>query len=168
MSDTRSAVIRLARIDDAPSIVEIYNQSVIETTATFDIETRSTEKQKELLTGRAPQHPVYVAETPSGTVIAWAAVSPWSDRAGYRLSGETSIYIDKKHWGQGLGKRLLNELIRAAKSEGLHTLLARISTDNLSSIRIHETFGFTQAALLKEVGHKFGRFIDVAILQKQL
>ncbi|MCM0605474.1 MAG: N-acetyltransferase [Xanthomonadaceae bacterium] len=159
--------IRPAELRDAEAIVEIYNQSVLETTATFDIEPRSLSKQTELLTNRSPKHPVFVAEQ-EGRVVAWASVGSWSDRAGYRFSGETSVYVDKNHWGKGIGKRLMHELVSTAQSQGLHTLLARISTENLSSIRIHETFGFKEAALLKEVGFKFERYIDVVILQKLL
>lgn len=166
MSDAQPT-IRPAEIRDAEAIVGIYNQSVRETTATFDIEPRSLEKQIELLTDRSPKHPIFVAEL-ENQVVAWASVGPWSDRAGYRFSGETSVYVDKNHWGKGIGKKLMSELVSTAKTQGLHTLLARISTENLSSIRIHETFGFKQAALLREVGYKFDRYIDVSILQKQL
>lgn len=159
--------LRLALSKDAENISAIYNEFVSSSTATFDTEPRSVAAQNEILRTRSPQHPITVVET-NGRVVAWGSLNPWSDRLGYRFSGETSVYVTRDHHGKGIGKLLLADIVERARTLGFHTLLARISTDNPPSLRLHEHFGFTQSALLREVGYKFDRWIDVAILQKIL
>lgn len=159
-----SVVIRDAELADIESITEIYNEAIDNSVATFDTEPKSIENRKQWLQShREAGYPVIVADT--GTVVGWACLTEWSDRCAYARTAETSIYISSATRGAGIGTQLLAELMRRAREIGLHTLLARISDHNPASLRIHEKHGFQVVGIMKEVGQKFGRLIDVHLLQ---
>lgn len=158
------AVVRPAGTGDLPRILEIYNHEVRVSTATYDTKPRSMHEQVEWFAHHGPDHPVLVAEE-DGSVTGWASLSPWSDRPAYDRSVEVSVYVAQEHRGKGHGKLLLRALIEAARSLGHHALLARISADNTVSIRLHERLGFAEVGLLKEVGEKFGRMLDVSVME---
>jgi phosphinothricin acetyltransferase len=157
-------VVRPAGTVDLPRMLDIYNHEVRLSTATYDTRPRSLPEQEEWFTHHGPGHPVLVAEE-GGYVTGWASLSPWSDRPAYDRSVEVSVYVAEEHRGKGYGKLLLQALIDAARSRGHHALLARISADNTVSILLHRKLGFTEVGLLKEVGHKFGRMLDVSIME---
>lgn len=143
----------------------IYNHAVAHTTGTFDTEPKTLDGA--WLERHEKRHPAVVA-VEGGRVLGWATLSPWSDRCAYARSVEVSIYVDDAAKGRGLGGILLDELIVRGRALGHKQLLARISADNAASLRMHERRGFARAGLLKRVGEKFGRVLDVAILQKPL
>jgi L-amino acid N-acyltransferase len=157
-------VVRVARRADVASILEIYNHEVLCSTATYDTEPRSMAEQEEWFAHHGSSHPVFVAEA-GVHVVGWASLSPWADRAAYDRSAETSVYVAEESRGKGTGKRLLQELVDAGRRAGHHALLARISADNTVSVRLHEVLGFTVVGLLKEVGFKFDRMLDVCIME---
>ena len=161
---SRMTVVRPAGADDLPRMLEIYNHEVRVSTATYATQPRTLHEQVEWFAHHGPAHPVLVAEE-DGSVTGWASLSPWSDRPAYDRSVEVSVYVAEEHRGKGHGKLLLQALIDAGRSRGHHALLARISADNTVSIRLHERLGFAEVGLLKEVGHKFGRMLDVSILE---
>jgi len=99
------------------------------------------------------------------TVYGWASLSRWSDRPAYDSSVEVSVYVAKEHRGKGIGRKLLAALVEEGRAHGHHALLGRISADNTVSIRLHEALGFSVVGLLKEVGFKFGRWLDVSIME---
>ena len=113
------------------------------------------------------RHPVLVAEI-DGAVVGWASLTRWSDRAAYDGTAETSFYVHSTHRGRGIGRKLQEALISEAQRLGFHTLIARITAGSGESLHLHETTGFTQVGVMKEVGHKFGKLLDVHILQKML
>jgi L-amino acid N-acyltransferase YncA len=156
--------VRPAWGTDLPRILDIYNHEVRVSTATYDTQPRSMTEQVEWFAHHGPVHPVLVSEE-GGSVTGWASLSPWSDRPAYDRSVEVSVYVAEEHRGKGHGKLLLQALIDAARGLGHHALLARISADNTVSIRLHEGLGFAEVGLLKEVGHKFGRMLDVSIME---
>jgi L-amino acid N-acyltransferase len=157
-------VVRPAGTADLPRMLDIYNHEVRLSTATYDTKPRSMPEQEEWFTHHGPGHPVLVAEE-NGLVTGWASLSPWSDRPAYDRSVEVSVYVAEECRGRGLGKLLLHALIDAARNRGHHALLARISADNTVSILLHKRLGFTEVGLLKEVGHKFGRMLDVSVME---
>src|SRR5262245_60239311 len=116
--------VRAATEKDLDSILEIYNEAVLHTTATFDTEPRSLEKQRAWFFAHKKNHPVRVAEE-NGLVTGWASLSPWSDRCAYDTTVEVSVYVHKDHRGRGLGKRLLEEVIAAGRNLEIHTVLSR-------------------------------------------
>jgi L-amino acid N-acyltransferase len=159
--------IRTATTGDLPAILDIYNEAVAKTTATFDTELRTMERQQAWFAGHGPKHSVLVAEL-DGAVVGWASLSQWSDRPAYDGSAETSFYVYEAHHGHGIGRQLLVALLDAAKQAGLHTLLARITSESEASLHLHYGYGFTDVGVMREVGYKFGRYLDVHMLQKML
>ena len=156
--------IRAAVHADLPRILSIYNHEVRVSTATYDTVPRTDAEHRTWFGIHGADYPVLVAEA-GGQVIGWASLSPWSDRAAYSRSVEVSEYVDEDHRRMGVGRSLLRALIDAGRTRGYHALLARISADNEASIRMHAQLGFTVAGTLKEVGEKFGRVLDVCIME---
>lgn len=169
MNTSNEVFVRPATAGDLPAILAIYNDAVLTTTATYDLEPRTIEHR----TAWFEEHqranlPVFVAGTAAGEVIGWSALNRYHERFGYRFTVENSIYIAAPHRGRGIGRRLLAPLIEAAQARGLHVILAGIDAQNVASLRLHAAFGFQQVAHFREVGHKFGRWLDVIYLQRLL
>jgi L-amino acid N-acyltransferase YncA len=158
-------IIRKATIDDLPAITEIYNQAILTTTATFDTEPKSLEEQKIWFESHGPKYPVLLAEE-DDRVIGWASLSRWSDRCAYSDTAEISLYIYEKERGKGIGRKLLEAIIREGEKAGLHSIIARIAEGNEVSIHLHLSAGFEHIGIMREVGRKFGRFLDVYLMQK--
>lgn len=159
--------IRQAVTTDLPSILDIYNDAVLHTVATFDTVPRTMEQQEEWFEQHGPSYPVIVAED-KGQVIGWASLNRYSDRLAYARTAELSLYIRDGFRGRGLGKTMLEAVLVEGKAAGLHTVLSRIAGDNDSSIHIHRLFGFDTVGTMREVGYKFGRLLDVVLMQKML
>jgi L-amino acid N-acyltransferase YncA len=159
--------IRLATLDDAEAIRQIYNHEVLTSTVTFDIEPRSLEQQRDWLAARSGAYAVIVAED-AGAVAGFASLSRYRDRPAYRTSVEDSIYVHRDHQGKGIGKRLLAELLDVATTHGFHAVFARIVGGHEASIKLHQAFGFETVGTEREVGRKFGHWLDVVLLQRLL
>lgn len=157
-------IYRSATLKDQQEILDIYNEAVENTTATFDTDKRTYEKQLEWFSRHKINHPVLVAEA-DGLITGWASLSPWSDRCAYDTTVEVSVYVHRDHRGKGIGGELLRRITEAGGKLNNHTVLSRITSDNLSSIRIHEKAGYKTVGVMKEVGFKFGRFLDVTMMQ---
>ena len=156
--------IRPATVDDQQAIMEIYNEAIENTTATFDTDPRTMEKQMDWWAKHKKNHPVLVAEE-KGKITGWASLSPWSDRCAYDTTVEVSVYIHKDFRGRGIGSKLLEIVTLEGGKAGNHTVLSRIAEGNASSIHIHEKFGYKHIGVMKEVGFKFGKFLDVYLMQ---
>jgi L-amino acid N-acyltransferase YncA len=157
-------VIRGAGPEDASAIAGIYNEAVRTTVATFDTEPRSVPHQVAWIEEHLPRYPVLVAQRSSG-ILGWASLSPWSDRKAYDGTAEVSVYVLGTERRRGIGKRLLADLVERGRAMGLHTLLARIADGNEVSLHLHESIGFLRIGIMREVGWKFGRWVDVNLLQ---
>jgi phosphinothricin acetyltransferase len=156
--------IRPAGIHDLQSILDIYNEAVQNTVATFDTEPRSMTQQKAWFEHHGPRHPVLVAEE-EGAVLGWASLSEWSDRRAYDDTAEISLYVRSDRQGRGIGKALMGAVVDIGERARLHTIIARIAGGNEISIRLHRTAGFEAIGIMREVGLKFGRRIDVHMMQ---
>jgi phosphinothricin acetyltransferase len=160
-------IIRRAEPNDAASIADIYNEAILTTTATFDTEPKSVEDRAQWLDAHDERHPVLVAVA-EGKVVGWASLSNWSDRHAYDDTAETSFYVLSTHRGRGIGRRLKDAIIEEARQLWYHTLIARVAEGSHESIHLNECAGFMQVGTLKEVGRKFGKLLDVHIMQKML
>ena len=164
MAERVTMSIRAASHADLPRILEIYNREVLVSTATYDTVPRTEGDHRRWFAIHGPEHPVLVAES-AGAVVGWASLSPWSDRAAYARTVEVSVYVAEEHRRQGVGKMLMEALIRAGRARGHHSLLARISADNEASVLLHAQCGFRVVGTMHEAGTKFGRLLDVTIME---
>jgi phosphinothricin acetyltransferase len=157
--------IRSAKISDLNAITEIYNEAIQTTTATFDTEPKTEEEQKVWFDSHGTQYPIVVEES-NGAVVGWASLSKWSDRCGYSGTAEISLYVKQEFRGKGMGRKLMEAIISEGRRVGLHTIIARIAEGNDVSVHLAESFGFRHIGVMKEVGRKFGRLLDVHLMQK--
>jgi len=159
--------VRPATYDDLPGILEIYNEAVLNTTATYDYEPRTLEQRHQWFEERRrDDYAVFVALDENRRITGWSALNPFHARPGYRFTAENSVYVAAPMRGHGLGKLLLAPLIEAAKARGLHAIIAAIDADNEASIRLHARFGFETVGHFKQTGFKFGRWLDLIYMER--
>jgi phosphinothricin acetyltransferase len=159
--------LRLARRDDAEAIRTIYNEEVLRSTVTFDLRPRSLAEQESWLDARSGAHVVIVA-VDEGEVVGFASLSPFRQRPAYSTSVEDSVYVRGDQRGRGVGRALVDELVELAVTHGFHTILARIVGGHEASIALHRAAGFDVVGTEREVGRKFGRWLDVVVMQRLL
>jgi phosphinothricin acetyltransferase len=159
--------LRPATPDDLPVINAIYNHFVLHSTCTYQTVPATEEEREQWFDSRGEKHPVIVAEL-AGKVVAWASLNRFHPRQAYENTVENSIYVHHEHHGIGLGSLLLEELLRLGKDLGHHTMLGIIDGSQEPSMRLHEKFGFEEVGYMRELGFKFGRWLDVVYMQKML
>ena len=161
--------IRDAEAGDIAGILEIYNDAVLHTTAIWnETVVDAANRAAWLADRRRLGYPVLVAVDEDGRVAGYASFGDWRAWDGYRHTVEHSVYVRRDRRGGGVGKVLMVELIARAKALGKHVMVAGIEAGNAGSIRLHESLGFEPAGTLREVGTKFGRWLDLAFLQLRL
>ncbi len=166
-----TAEIRLAGPDDAEAIRAIYNLEVAQSTVTFDLVPRSLEDQRAWLAEHAGVHPAVVVVERSdgdGEVVAFGCLTPYRPRPAYATTVENSIYVRRDRQGQGYGRAILEELLRLATVHGFHAVMARIVDGHQASIALHLSSGFEMVGVEREVGRKFGRWLDVVVMERLL
>ncbi len=157
--------IRRALLKDLDAITEIYNEAILHTVATFDTDPKTAKDQKSWFTEHDDNHPLLVAEL-NGQTVGWASLTKWSDRCAYSGTAEVSLYVKKEHQGEGIGRKLLKRLIKEGEKANFHTVVARVTKDNEVSVHLFKSEGFELIGVMREVGRKFGRFLDVCIMQR--
>ncbi len=161
--------IRQATPADAPAIAAIYNHEVTTSTATFDIRERTIEQQRDWLVERSGAFAAIVAvDSTSGKVVGFASLSPYKERPAYRTTVEDSVYVDRAHGGRGIGRLLMSHLIDTARDHGFHSIIARIEATGDASRGLHAACGFELVGIERQVGRKFNRWLDVAVMQLML
>ncbi|MFN3708147.1 N-acetyltransferase family protein [Microcella sp.] len=162
--------LRDAVAADLPAIREIYNHYVANSTVTFDEQPWTLPGLKKKFAHlQKLQYPFLVAESPRGQLLGFAYVYPWKEKAAYRYTVENSIYLAPAATGRGLGRALLGELLERAADAGVREVVAVIADQGAeSSIRLHESFGFTQTGSMGRVGFKFDRWLGIVLMQKSL
>lgn len=162
--------LRDATEADLPYIREIYNHYVANTVVTLDEDAMTLRewRQKFAWTQRL-KYPFLVAVSPIGTLLGFAYVSPWRQKAAYRRTVEISIYLGPAATGKGLGTALLGELIVKSRAAGIKEMLAVIADRGAEgSLRLHQRFGFKEVGRLGRVGFKFGHWLGTVLLQKSI
>lgn len=160
--------VRPAQRRDAEALRSIYNVEVAESTVTFDLVPRTRDEQVAWLDDHAGAHPAVVAVDPDEQVVGFGSLSPYRDRPAYRTTVEDSVYVHRDHRGSGIGQLLLEELIRLGRDHGFHSAIARIVGGHEASIALHEQCGFVVVGTEREVGRKFGTWLDVVLMQRML
>jgi phosphinothricin acetyltransferase len=164
-ADDAAAAIRLARRGDAAGILAIYNHFVTGSTALFDLVPRMLDEQVAWIDEHAGAHPAVVAVL-DGDIVGFGSLSAFRPRPAYATTVEDSVYVREDHHGHGYGRLLLEELVRLARDHGFHSVMARITGHNEPSIALHRACGFETIGIEREVGRKFGRWLDVVEMQR--
>jgi L-amino acid N-acyltransferase len=159
--------VRLAGREDALAIREIYNLEVTTSTVTFDLVPRSSAEQEAWLESHAGAHPAVVA-TDGPVIVGFGSLSPYRDRPAYATTVEDSLYVRRDRRRQGAGRLVLAELVRLATVHGFHAVVARIAGGHEASMALHRACGFELVGVEREVGRKFGRWLDVVVMQRLL
>ena len=164
-------LIRAAISDDLPAITAIYNVLLETTTHEWTEQLHAVAERAEWLAEQnATGRPALVAVI-GDEVVGWATYGDFRDSTrwpGYRFTVEHSIHVREDHWGQGVGRMLIDALIDRARREGKHVMVAGIDAANAGSIRFHERLGFVEVARMPEIGEKFGRRLDLVLMQRIL
>lgn len=162
-------LIRDANPADIDGITAIYNDAVEHSTAIWNESTVDSANRLAWLADRQRAgYPVLVAVDEAGGVLGYASFGDWRAWDGYRHTVEHSVYVRADQRGNGIGKALMQVLIERARGIGKHVMVAGIEAQNLGSIRLHEKLGFEQVGHLREVGCKFGAWLDLVFLQLRL
>ena len=158
-------IIRDATESDLQSILEIYNDAVINTDAIWNEKTVDMDNRRQWLKSHTEAAlPVIVAVDDDGILCGYASLSEWRPFEGYRYTVENSVYVNKDKRGKGTGRILMKELIKRAEEMNMHVIVAGIEAENKASIKLHEQLGFKTAGKLDEVGIKHGRWLDLTFM----
>jgi len=159
---------RLIEPRDAEATRAIYNVEVLESTVTFDITPRSLADQQVWIAEHSGGHPAIVAVDDDETLVGFASLSAFKPRAAYAPTVEDSVYVRRDARGRGVGEVLLRDIIRLGTDHGFHSAVARIVGGHEASIALHRKCGFEEIGCEREVGRKFGRWLDVVLMQRML
>lgn len=159
--------IRDAVESDMAAIAAIYNEVLANSTAIFNEQPTTAEERLDWWRGRCRQgFPTLVAD--DGAVTGYASYGDFRSWPGYRYTVEHSVHIRAGQRGRGVGTELMRTLIERARQAEKHVMVGGIDADNAASLRFHQRLGFEQVAHLREVGFKFGRFLDLIFVQRVL
>lgn len=166
-------IIRAATEADLPGIFAIYDDEVLHGTATFDTEPKSAAARLEWFRNDGGgRYPILVAAeaAPTGvpTIIGWARLHAWSPRPAYDRTAESAVYVHAQFRRRGISRALMAELMRQAPGRGVQVLIARIVEGNPASLALHQALGFDSIGVMRRVGEKFGRLLDVRLMSRQL
>jgi L-amino acid N-acyltransferase len=157
--------IRPARETDLPEILEIYNHVILHTTAVYQYVPQTLETRRIWYDGKVKDgYPIFVAED-GGRVVGLSTYGPFRPWAAYKYSVENSVYVAADQRGKGIARLLMSPLIDAARAQSYHAIIASIDATNEASLRLHRSFGFEEVAHFREVGYKFGRWLDLKFLE---
>ena len=159
--------IRVAALDDLAAIDAIYNHYVANATCTWQYEPAPPEERRAWFDAHGEKHPITVADD-GGTIVGFGSLSVYNKREGYRFTVENTVYVHPEHHRRGIGRALLADLIERARTIGHRHIIAGVSGDQEASLALHRAHGFVEVGRMKQIGVKFGKWLDVVYLQKVL
>ena len=163
-----NALIRPATYDDLPGILEIHNDVILSTTAIWKDQPDDLAERRKWMNERLNNdYPVLIAEQ-QGNVAAFASYGAWRTYCGYFKTVEHSVHVHRDFRKQGLGRSLMLKLIEIARKQERHVMIGGIDAESEASLRLHKALGFQETGRMQEVGYKFGRWLDLVFMQKQL
>lgn len=158
--------IRKAEERDVPALLEIYNYEVLHGTATFDLNPRSLEERRAWFYAHPGGRYLLLTAEENGVPVGYASLSPYREKEAYAATAELSIYVAADCRGRGIGSALMQRILEHARAcEELHTVVSVITGDNDGSIRMHQRYGFSDCGRIREVGRKFGKWMDIVNMQ---
>ena len=157
-------MIRRVAVQDAQAIADIYNEYVLRSVATFEVEPVTVQEMLGRIEELSARYPYLVYEE-DGQVLGYCYAHQWRARAAYRQTWETTVYVDTSARRKGIGRALVGHLIEECRRAGVHVLVASIVSENVGSIMLHQGLGFRQASHFSQVGRKFGRWLDITDFQ---
>lgn len=150
----------------AGAILAIFNDAIANSTALYEYQPRTMDTMRAWFDAKAKgSFPVLGLEDEAGTLMGFASYGPFRPHAAYKYSVEHSVYVGSQFRGCGVGRRLLTEIIEAAKTQHYHLMIGGIDAENAASIALHQSLGFTHCASIKQAGFKFGRWLDLEFYQ---
>lgn len=170
MASDEPAIIRPVTETDLAAITRIYNQSVSLSASSWDLAPVTLDERRAWLRAhtRGRYQALVAEDAETGDILGFAAFGAFRAKEGYSETVEHSIYLDAAAQGRGLGTILLTELVDRARAAGFHALVGGLSSDNEVSFHLHRRLGFVEVGRLPQVGHKFGRWLDLVLLQLTL
>ena len=153
-------MIRVVTTNDAPSIARIYNEYVLNSTITFETDPVTNEEMEQRVINLSKDFPYFVFEE-DGKILGYCYAHNWKEKAAYKYTLETTVYLSPDVKGKGIGTCLMNQLIETCKEKGYHNLIACITAGNEASFKLHTKLGFKKVSHFHEVGMKFGQWLDV-------
>jgi L-amino acid N-acyltransferase YncA len=157
--------IRPARETDLPEILDIYNHVILNTTAVYAYDPHTLAMRKAWYDDKVRDgYPIFVAEE-AGRVVGLSTYGPFRAWPAYKYTVENSVYVAADQRGKGIARLLMTPLIEAARAQNYHAIIASIDATNEASLRLHRSFGFEEVAHFREVGYKFGRWLDLKFLE---
>lgn len=160
-----SYLIRSYRESDAPEILEIINDSILNTTHNYDYEPKNLEEVTKIFEEKIRDgYPILIGEL-NAAVVGYATFGRFRAKPGYDKTIEHSIYLNKKAQSKGLGTEMMRQLIEIATEKGFHVMIAGMDSENSGSYQFHERLGFKEVACFSEVGFKFGKWLNLVFMQ---
>ena len=153
-------MIRRVKPQDAKAITDIYNEYVLHSVATFDTEPVREEEMRARITEISSRFPYFVYEEDK-EIAGYCYAHTWKEKAAYKYTLETTVYLSPRYKGKGIGRQLMERLIEECRAGGYHALIACITEGNEASCSLHEKLGFKKVSRFEKVGLKFGRWLDV-------
>lgn len=165
MGNPKNVIIRTANITDLPQILEIVNHAILHTTSNYLYDAQTLDDQARWFDDKKSKgFPIFVADQ-NGVAIGFGTYGTFREKIGYQFTVEHSLYVAEAFIGKGIGRLLLEALIEKANSDGYHTMIGGIDASNKESIAFHKKFGFVENGIIKEVGFKFDKWLDLQFMQ---